>query len=243
MRASLVAQLVKNLPAMWETWFQSSRSIQLTFFKVQNSMTFNIKPWFVQPSLLSNFRTVLSSLKRNSIPRISHSSLPYSQSLLSFWKILLLGIEFWVTVSFFLSSQTPDISLHCLLTHIVSDKKFIVILVFAPLYVMYIFSYFSSDVTYLGVCRLCVWCVYLVCEVCVHVCVHLVWGICTCKCMFCMCVHVCVCAHASLCCVYVCGMMNVHMHMCVVCMCVCAFVWSVWDLSFLGTVCTSLICG
>ena len=189
-------------------------------------MTFNIKPWFVQPSLLSNFRTVLSSLKRNSRPRISHSSLPYSQSLLSFWKILLLVIEFWVTVSLFLSSQTPDISLHCLLTHIVSDKKFIVILVFAPLYVMYIFSYFSSDVTYLGVCRLCVWCVYLVCEVCACVCtfgmrnmhmqmcvLYVCACVCTCTCIsvLCVCLWHDECAHAYVCCVYVRACVCVHL--------------------------------
>ena len=190
-------------------------------------MTFNIKPWFVQPSLLSNFRTVLSSLKRNSIPRISHSSLPYSQSLLSFWKILLLDIDFWVTVSLFLPSQTPDISLYCLLTHILSDKKVIVILVFAPLYVMYIFLLFLF---WHHVSRG----VWFVCMVCLSG----VWGVCACVCTcgmrnmhmhmcvlyVCTCVRTCTCI--SVLCVCVWNDERAHAYVCCVCVCTCVCVHS-----------------
>ena len=182
-------------------------------------MTFNIKPWFVQPSLVSNFRTVLSSLKRNSIPRICHSSVPYSQSLLSFWKILLLGIDFWVTVSLFLPSQTPHISLYCLLTHILSDKKVIVILVFAPLYVMCIFLLFlfwrhmSRDV-------------WFVCMVCLSG----VWGVCACVYMW----HE-EYAHAYVCSLRVYTCVYMHMHLCVVCMCV---AW--WTCTCICVVCVSV---
>ena len=194
---------------MWETWFR-------------NSMTFNIKPWFVQPSLLSNFRTVLSSLKRNSIPRISHSSLPYSQSLLSSWKMLLLNTDFWVTVSLFLPSQTPGISLYCLLTHILSDKKVHVILVFAPLYVMCILLLFLF------------WChmsrgVWLVCMVCLSG----VWGVCACvcacgmknthmhMCVLCVCTCVQTCTGISVLCACVCHDECAHAYVCCVCACVC----------------------
>ena len=54
MKASLVAQLVKNLPAMWETWVQSlgwedppgeGKGYPLQYSGLENSVDYIYSPW------------------------------------------------------------------------------------------------------------------------------------------------------------------------------------------------------